>query len=166
MLLGLKRLLVHNLVMGCCAQTPCPRAVCPSCPLPGLLQHGADVQGAPAASARAAPPGWHQGWLLSCLGAGSTSGRVPSLCAWPGRCISSFLAALTRRHVIADRTCPEILLWKHAREISAETIALLCKGAPSLCSRVCFLRERKATCLVLSLMRIFVNKQSGKWDSS
>lgn len=51
-----------------------------------------------------------------------------------GRWISSFLllAALTRRRAIADGTCPEILLWKHAREIFAETIALLCQVAPTL----------------------------------
>ena len=58
----------------------------------------------------------------------------------PGRRrgVSSFLplAALTRRRVVADGTCPEILLWRHAREIFAETTVLFWKVALALVSRV------------------------------
>lgn len=116
-LLGLRRLSVHGLVMGCCALTHCLQAVCPSCPpsFPPSRAPGAQRSraGSPSRLCPAVPPGWHQGCLLWCLGAGSRAGRVPSLCAWPGTLhfiISSFLllAALTRRRARADGTCPEM----------------------------------------------------------
>lgn len=83
-LLVLRRLylLVHKLGDGLL----CPDMLPPSSfsllsPLPRLLQHSADVHGAPAAGT--VPPGWHRRCLLSCFGPGSVYGRVPSLCAWP-----------------------------------------------------------------------------------
>lgn len=142
-LLGLRRLLVHNFAMGCCAQTRCPELFVPPAPFPAPSAQRRPARSSsrlwPGCAARLAP-----GVPAVVFWRGSTPGTVPSLCAWP-RTLDFIIPAarcLDSQGAIADGTCPEILLWKHAREIFAETIAPLCKVAPTLFIRVCFLRER------------------------
>lgn len=120
MLLGLKRLLVHNLVTGCCAQTPSLPLSCLSL-LPPSLDWFSTAQTCTEHQLPLPGPCRQAGTGGACchvLERGARPAECHLCVPGQGHWISSFLllAALTRRRAIADGTCPEILLWKHARE--------------------------------------------------